>query len=216
MLRHRSAFKIAVLFGCSLLVCALIVVFAKAEFGLEEARGPKLDAGFITTSPSVVTEMLRLADVNEKDIVYDLGCGDGRIVITAARDFGARGVGIDLNPKRVVESMTNAKLAGVDHLVRFEQGNFFEVDFSEATVVALYLPARLNIMLRPILWKQLKVGSRVVSNDSTMGPEWPPEKTSAAGDDGVFKPIYMWTVTEEQKKAVANMTMPTSAVHKGI
>ena len=215
-LRHKTGFRLVVVLGGLLLASILVVVTGKINLGFDEFRGPKLDAGFITTSHEIADEMLRLADVNENDTVYDLGCGDGRIVIAAARDFGATGVGIDLNPKRIAESINNAKAAGVADRTRFEVGNFFEIDFSDATVVMLYLPARLNLQLRPIIWKQLKVGSRVVSNDSTMGPDWPPEKTSAARANGSFNPIYMWTITEEQKKAVAGMKMPTSAVHKGI
>lgn len=165
--------------------------------------GPELDAGFIATYSEVVDGMLKIADINENDLVYDLGCGDGRIVIAAARDYGARGVGIDLNPKRVVEATLNAKTAGVENPVRFERGNFFEVDFSDATVVMLYLPAELNLKLRPYIWKQLKVGARLVSHDSDMGPDWPPEKMVPLGNRGV----YLWTIREEQKKAAAEMDM---------
>ncbi|MCL1886608.1 MAG: methyltransferase domain-containing protein [Betaproteobacteria bacterium] len=201
---RRPWFAMTAFFAASLLVCVLIVVSAKAQFGLDEAMGPELDAGFIVTYPEVVDGMLRIADVNKNDLVYDLGCGDGRIVIAAARDYGARGVGIDLNPKRLAESAVNAKAAGVEDRVRFEYGNFFEVDFSDATVVMLYLPAELNLKLRPYIWKQLKVGARLVSHDNDMGPDWPPEKTAMIGHRGV----YMWTIREEQKKAVENVNLP--------
>lgn len=191
-------------FAGSLAVCVLVVVSAKAQFGLDEFMGPKLDAGFIVTYPEIVDGMLRLAEVNENDLVYDLGCGDGRIVIAAAKKYGARGVGVDLNPKRIAESKANAKAAGVEDKVRFELGNFFEVDFSEATVVALYLPADLNLRLRPYIWKQLKVGARVVSHDNGMGPEWPAERSAPLGHKGIF----MWTITEKQKKAVEHLELP--------
>jgi len=204
-MRQRSMLTIAAFFAASLLICVLIVVFGKAQFGLEEFMGPELDAGFIVTYPEIIDEMLKIADVGENDLVYDLGCGDGRIVIAAAKNYGARGVGIDLNPKRVAESDLNAKAAGVEHLVRFEKGNFFEVDFSDATVVMLYLPAQLNLRLRPYIWKQLPVGARVVSHDNDMGPDWPPEKTVMAG----YRGVHMWTIREEQKKAVANWEPPS-------
>jgi SAM-dependent methyltransferase len=206
-LLRRSWFAFAAFFVASLAVCALVVFSAQAQFGLEEVMGPRLDAGFIATYPEIADGMLRIADVNENDLVYDLGCGDGRIVIAAARDFGARGVGIDLNPKRVTESLINAEAAGVEDRVKFEIGNFYEVDFSDATVVMLYLPAELNIKLRPYLWKRLKVGARVVSHDNGMGDDWPPEKTLLLGNKGV----HMWTIREEQKKAAANITLPEKA-----
>jgi len=213
-LQHRKSFKILAVAGGLLLACLLLVLINTVNLGFDEVRETGLDADFITTSDEIADEMLRLAEVNENDVVYDLGCGDGRIVVAAVRDFGAKGVGIDLNPVRIAESINNARAAGVEDRTRFEVGNFFEVDFSDATVVMLYLPARLNLQLRPIIWKQLKVGSRVVSNDSTMGPDWPPEKTSAArASDASFNPIYMWTITEEQKKAVEGMKTPTSAVN---
>ncbi|WAW11230.1 class I SAM-dependent methyltransferase [Oxalobacter vibrioformis] len=201
---RRPWLAMAVFFAASLLVCVFVVVSGKAQFGLEEVMGPKLDAGFIATYPEIVQGMLEIADVNKNDIVYDLGCGDGRIVIAAARDYGARGVGVDLNPKRVTEAIVNAKAAGVEDRVRFEIGNFFEVDFSDATVVMLYLPAELNLKLRPYIWKQLKVGARLVSHDNDMGPDWPPEKMAQVGNKGVF----MWTITEAQKAAVADVNLP--------
>lgn len=204
---RRSGAALAVLFGASLAVCLLVVFSAQAQFGLEEFMGPKLDAGFIATYPEVVEGMIEIADINERDLVYDLGSGDGRIVIAAARQRGARGVGVDLNPKRITEGIVNAKAAGVENLVRFELGNFFEVDFSDATVVMLYLPAELNLQLRSYIWKQLKVGARVVSHDNDMGPEWPPEKTAPFGNRGIF----MWTITEAQKKAVENWEPPKPA-----
>ncbi len=198
---RRPWLFLAAFFAASLAVCVVVVFSAKAQFGLEEVMGPKLDAGFISTYPEVVREMVEIAGVNKEDLVYDLGCGDGRIVIAAAKARGAKGVCVDLNPKRITEAIVNAKAAGVENLIRFEIGNFFEIDFSDATVVMLYLPAELNIKLRPYIWKQLKVGSRVVSHDNDMGPELPAEKYAPVGNRGVF----MWTVTEEQKKAVALM-----------
>lgn len=194
---RRPWMTMAVFFVASLLLCVFIVVSAKAQFGLDEAMGPELDAGFISTWHEVVDGMLTLGEVKENDIVYDLGCGDGRIVIAAAKERGAKGVGIDLNPKRIDEANINAKAAGVEDKVRFDLGSFFTADFSEATVVMLYLPAELNLKLRPIIWQQLKAGTRIVSHDSDMGPDLLPEKALQVGS----RMIYAWTVTQEQKDA---------------
>jgi ubiquinone/menaquinone biosynthesis C-methylase UbiE len=141
--------------------------------------------------------MLDLANVGKTDVLYDLGCGDGRIVITAARDRGAQGVGIDLNPERIAEARANAKKAGVDGKVKFMVGDLFKADFGNASVVTLYLLPDVNRALRPQLWKQLKVGTRVVSHDFDMGPEWPPQKVEQVGG----KTLYFWTITEANKAA---------------
>jgi SAM-dependent methyltransferase len=158
---------------------------------------PKLDVPFVPTPQEVVDRMLALAMVGKTDTLYDLGCGDGRIVITAARQFGAHGVGIDLNPERIAEAHANAKKAGVDGRVTFRQADLFETDLSPASVVSLYLLPDVNLRLRPRLWAQLKPGSRVVSHAFDMGPEWPPEKTVDA--DG--RTIYLWTITVAHKAA---------------
>lgn len=152
---------------------------------------------YIPTRYAVVDGMLQIAGVGKDDIVYDLGCGDGRIVIAAAREHGAKGVGIDINPWRIAEAHDNAKLAGVADRVQFRKDDLFNVDFSEATVVTLYLLPEINRELRPYLWHQLMVGARVVSHDFDMGHEWPPEKTVQI--DG--KTIYFWTIRDEHKRA---------------
>lgn len=198
-LSKRSKIAIAAFIFVTILVPILVIVAAKNQFGLDEMMGPELDAGFISTWPETADGMVKLAEVNKDDLVYDLGCGDGRIVIAAAKLRGARGVGLDLNPKRVEEAKANAKEAGVENLTTFRLGNFYKDDFSDATVVMLYLPQSINYELRPILWKQLKVGTRVVSNESDMGPEWPAEKIEKVGT----KTIYYWTITEEQKRKAA-------------
>lgn len=156
-----------------------------------------LDVPYVPTLQPVVDKMLDLAGVKAGDVVYDLGCGDGRIVITAA-ERGARGVGIDLNPKRIAEANANAKKAGVSEKVKFMVGNLYQADLSNASVVTLYLLPDVNLKLRPQLWKQLKVGTRVVSHAFDMGKEWPPEKEEKV--DG--KTVYLWTITEENKRAV--------------
>ena len=128
--------------------------------------------------------MLQLAAVSKSDVVYDLGCGDGRIPITAARVYGARGVGVDIDPRRIAEAHANAKQAGVSHLVSFKLQDAMATDVSEATVVTLYLLSSSNLKLRPILTRQLKPGARIVSHAFSMG-DWQADKvdtfTDAAG-----------------------------------
>lgn len=177
---------------------AMLAGFALAlSAASSSAQDVKLDVPYVPTPQEVVNKMLDMAKVKEGDMVYDLGCGDGRIVINAAKR-GARGVGIDLNPQRISEAKANAKEAGVEDRVQFMVGDLFKADFSKADVVTLYLLPSVNRALRPQLWKQLKVGTRVVSHDFDMGPEWPPERTEKVD----YKTIYYWTITEENKKAV--------------
>lgn len=154
---------------------------------------------YVPTPQEVVDKMIDMARVGKNDVVYDLGCGDGRIVITAAKERGARGVGIDLNPERIREANENLQKSGVGERVRFVQGDLFKSDFSEATVVMLYLLPQVNAALRPQLWRQLKVGTRVVSHAFDMGPEWPPEQQALV--DG--RTVYLWTIRPEHKKAAA-------------
>jgi SAM-dependent methyltransferase len=147
------------------------------------------DIGYVPTPPNVVDGMLKLAGVTANDIVYDLGSGDGRIVIAAAKTYKARGVGIDLNPKLVAEARRNAELAGVADRVRFIEGDFFTADISEATVVTLYLLSSINEKLRPKLLRDLKPGARIVSHWFRMG-SWQPDQ-SANPDK---HPIWLWRV----------------------
>lgn len=161
---------------------------------------PRLDVPYVPTPQEVVDRMLALARVEKSDYLIDLGCGDGRIVVSAAREYGAQGLGIDLNPERIAEARANAKKAGVVTRVDFRVANLFETDLSRASVVTLYLLPDVNVKLRPKLWRQLKVGSRVVSHAFDMGPEWPPERT----EDVDGRTIYMWTVGPAQKAALAD------------
>lgn len=132
-------------------------------------------------------------------MLYDLGCGDGRMVVTAAKRYGARGIGMDLDPQRIAEARANAKRAGVENRTQFFVGDLFETDLSDATVVTLYLLNSINRRLRPQLWRQLKAGTRVVSHAFDMGDEWPPEKTERI----LGSTIHFWTITEAQKQAVS-------------
>ena len=154
---------------------------------------------YVPTPPDVVEKMLQMARVGKNDVVYDLGCGDGRIVIAAAKNRGARGVGIDLDPERIKEANENRRAAGVEDRVQFIEGDLFKADFSPATVVTLYLLPQVNAALRPQLWRQLRVGTRVVSHAFDMGPEWPPERTEIV--DG--RTVYYWRIKPSHKKAAA-------------
>jgi SAM-dependent methyltransferase len=155
------------------------------------AQGPSRlpDIFYLPTPDRVVSAMLRTARVGPQDLVYDLGCGDGRIVIAAAKEFGARGVGIDIDPVRVAEATANARQAGVTDRVRFLVQDFFESDLHEATVVTLYLVTSVNLRLRPKLRSELPPGTRVVSHAFNMG-DWEPEQTLDV--DG--RTIYLWTI----------------------
>jgi SAM-dependent methyltransferase len=147
------------------------------------------DVIFVPTPNEVVDKMLELAKVTAKDIVYDLGCGDGRIVITAAQKYGVRAVGIDIDPQRIKEAMANAKAAKVTDKVKFIEGDLFEADIGEATVVTLYLLTRLNEKLKPKLLKDLKPGTRVVSHAFDMG-DWAPEQKASVG----ASTVYLWRI----------------------
>ena len=158
----------------------------------------RLDVPYVPTPQGVVDRMLAMGKVGKNDVLYDLGCGDGRIVVTAAKVHGARGTGIDLNPVRIAEAKENAKKAGVLDRTTFKVGDLFEADVSQATVVTLYLLPTINVKRRPRLWQQLKVGSPIVSHAFDMGPEWPPEKK----DEFEGRTIYQWTITQANKRAV--------------
>ena len=147
------------------------------------------DVIYVPTPQNVVDAMLKMANVTEKDVVYDLGSGDGRIPITAAEKYGARGVGIDINPERIKEANANLAKSKAGDKVRFLNQDLFETDLSPATVITLYLLPSLNQKLIPKL-KQLKPGTRIVSHSFDMGTDWPPEKT----EDVQGRMIYFWTI----------------------
>lgn len=151
------------------------------------------DVVYVPTPQEVVDKMLALAKVTKDDVIYDLGSGDGRIPITAAQKFGTRGVGIDINPERIQEANANAQKAGVSDRVKFLNQDLFSSNFSEATVVTLYLLPELNVKLRPQLFKQLKPGTRVVSHDFDMG-DWKPDQVVQTQDGSN---VYLWTIPEE-------------------
>ena len=161
-------------------------------FGCSTA-GIKLDAPYVSTPQPVVEEMLRLAKVGPADNVYDLGCGDGRFVIAAAEKFGARGVGIDLDPARLSEAVAGAKRAGVTGRVSFRQEDLFKTDFSTATVVTLFLFTELNERLAPRLRSSLKPGARIVAYQFGI-PGWPPDERSQVNIEGNSHDMFLWRI----------------------
>jgi ubiquinone/menaquinone biosynthesis C-methylase UbiE len=177
-MHRRSAF------GLSLLGFICLALPATA---VQESLAP-----YVPTPQEVVDRMLALAEVTAKDVVYDLGCGDGRIVITAAQKYGAHGVGVDIDPERIQESQANAKKAGVANLVSFKLQDATKVDVSPASVVTLYLLSSSNLKLRPILTRELKPGARIVSHAFSMG-DWEPFKTDTFQDqNGYTRTLYLW------------------------
>jgi SAM-dependent methyltransferase len=158
--------------------------------GLTASRAP--DVPYEPTPHPVVTEMLALAQVGANDVVYDLGCGDGRIVIAAVK-LGARGVCVDIDPQRIRESRANAQRAGVAERIVFLNQDLFETDIGDATVVTLFLWPRVNLKLRPKLWRDLAPGARVVSYVHTMG-DWPPQETRNVEGALGSRMLYLWVV----------------------
>jgi 16S rRNA G966 N2-methylase RsmD len=171
----------------ALIVLALLSAPAAAQQAPGTLRQP--DVIYVPTPQEVVDAMLQMANVTAKDVVYDLGSGDGRIPITAAQKFGARAVGIDIDPQRIKEANENLAKANVGDKVKFLNQDLFTTDLGQATVITLYLLPSLNVKLMPKL-KQLKPGTRIVSHSFDMGSEWPPEKTQ----DVQGRTIYYWTI----------------------
>jgi len=157
------------------------------------------DVRYEPTPYSTVRAMLKLADVGSNDVVYDLGSGDGRIVVTAAKEFGARGVGVEIDPALVKEARENARRAGVEDKVKFVEGDMYKTDLSAATVVTLFLHPDPNLKLRPKLLAELKPKSRVVSYIWDMG-DWKPERVQPVGD-GHYK-IFLWRISDSLPQSV--------------
>jgi len=187
--------------ACSRLAAAVLSISIATAQSSQPERKP--DVPYVPTTDEAVQTMLKLAGVKKADIVYDLGCGDGRIVIAAAVTYGARGVGIDIDPDRIREANENAKKAHVENLVRFEEKDLFEADFHEATVVTLFLLPNINLRLRPKLIKELKPGTRIVSNTFDMG-DWKPDKEETLGEIDVdaylSRKFYLWHVPQINEK----------------
>ncbi len=185
----RKSVAIAAIVGVTLPGVGLRSASAQAQTA---PRTSQSLAPYVPTEQDVVERMLELAGVTSKDIVYDLGCGDGRIPITVARKYGARGVGVDIDPRRIAESRANARKAGVEQLVEFRLQDAMTADVSPATVVTLFLLSSSNLKLRPLLTRQLKPGSRIVSHEFSMG-DWEPVKVDDFRDrSGSVHVLYVW------------------------
>ncbi len=178
----RASVRIALIAG---------IVLAAAVAG--PAQDLSLDVPYVPTRYPVVDEMLRLARIAKDDVVYDLGCGDGRLVIGAAVKYGARGVGFDIDPERIKECLENAEKAGVQDRVRFILGDLFEADFREATVMPMYLLTTVNLKLRPKILRELRPGSRVVSHNFGMD-SWTPDERSEVRVEDIAHDVYLWIV----------------------
>ena len=171
----------------------LVAALCAATPVLSQTRTP--DVIFVPTPQEVVEDMLRLADVKKGDVLYDLGSGDGRIPVTAAKKYGVRAVGIDIDPDRIAEAGDNARKAGVSQQVEFRLGDIFTMDFREATVVTLYLLPELNVKLRPRLWAELKPGTRIVSHQFDMD-DWRPDKKLESNG----RTVYFWTIPDPKQR----------------
>ncbi len=182
----------------------LVTALLSASLALAQnaGAGREPDVPYVPTTETAVKAMLQLAKVKRSDVVYDLGCGDGRIIVAAAKNYGARGVGIDIDPVRIREAKENARRAGVENRVEFREQDLFQADFHEATIVALFLLPAINRRLRPQL-EMLKPGTRIVSNTFEIG-DWKPARElvvkNDANDDYYFgsRRLFLWIVPERK------------------
>jgi len=176
-----------------LLICALLALAAGCDSGLSTQTLRAPDVPYEPTPQHIVAEMLDMAKVTSADVVYDLGCGDGRIVITAVKDRGARGVCVDIDPKRIEESRENAQKAGVADRITFLNQDLFETDIRDATVVTLFLWPAVNMKLRPKLWRELRPDTRVVSFVHDMR-DWTPQETRTVQSTYGTRKLYLWII----------------------
>lgn len=212
-LRKRLASICAAGFMCVTLISLADPAFAKASLRKSEPangtqRQPrrtkpirKPDVIYYSTPPETVNEMLRMAQIKKGDVLYDLGSGDGRIPIAAARQYGVRAVGIEIDPKLIIEAEQNARAANVASLVKFRNDDMFRTSLREATVVTLYLSEKLNVLLRPKLLRELRPGTRIVSHDFKMG-NWKPEQTVRVPWGKLYRTVYLWTVPDQRKTSM--------------
>ena len=184
---RRIAQRVSLAALCLCSMASVGPLASAAQKTVTPTRTP--DVIYVPTPPEVVKAMLETAGVTAKDLVYDLGCGDGRIVIEAAKTYGARGVGIDIDPERIKEATANAAKAGVGDRVKFIQADLFETDLRPATVVTLYLLESLNLKLQPKLVSELKPGTRIVSHAFSMGPWTPDQELTVEG-----RRVYLWKI----------------------
>jgi hypothetical protein len=184
----------------SIALVLLLIAPAVFNFAVARAQEGKI-VPYVPTPQGVVERMLELAQVKKGDVLYDLGSGDGRIVVTAAKKYGVRAIGFEIDPARIKEATENIKKAGVGHLVEIRQQDIRTVDLSPASVLTMYLLPEVNLMIRPNIWKQMKPGSRVVSHDFDMG-EWKPLKTENMKDSSNWDhTLYLWHVQSAGKQA---------------
>jgi SAM-dependent methyltransferase len=178
--------------GLALLLSGCAALEWLGDTSLTDGVAPVFDpeVPYFPSTDEAVEGMLKLAGTGPSDLVYDLGCGDGRIVIAAAKDFGARGVGIEIDPAPLRMALYQVRRAGVEDRVRFVRGDLFEADIREATVVTLFLSETLNRRLLPKLLRELAPGTRIVAHRYGFGDDWPPQKTVQAGASS----LYLWTV----------------------
>ena len=186
--------------------CLAMVSFASAQVITQDAKQDakevhEPDVIYVPTPQNVVDKMLEIAKVQKTDLLYDLGCGDGRIVATAAKKYGCEAVGYDIDPIRIEESLETVRMNGVEQLVKIEQRDIFTLDLSPANVVTLYLLPELNVKLIPQL-KQLKPGSRIVSHDFRMKGVKPDMMVRLSGDDGKTHKVFLWTTPLKMRKNV--------------
>jgi hypothetical protein len=167
-----------------------------------EHRGTSAAYGYEGTPHSVVPAMIALAEVSSEDVVYEPGCGDARVLIASIKAGARKGLGVDIDPDLAEVAYAEVKAAGVEDKVEIRWGNALSVDMSEATVVFLFMGEAFNLVMRPLLWKQLRVGARVVSNDFHMG-DWKPDRTLRVETPGRTYVLYRWTITQEIKNKAA-------------
>ncbi|MGQ0734230.1 MAG: SAM-dependent methyltransferase [Acidobacteriota bacterium] len=185
-------FAAGLISAAAVVACLGLAAGAPAQTAAQKRPDAAQLAPYVPSPQEVVDRMLRLAGVGRGDVVYDLGCGDGRIPITAAKVYGARGVGVDIDPQRIAEATANAKRDGVTHLVSFRLQDAMTTDLTEATVVTLYLLSSSNLKLRPMLTRQLKPGSRIVSHAFSMG-DWEADNVDTFVDTSrSTRTLYLW------------------------
>jgi SAM-dependent methyltransferase len=194
----KEAIMKAVARIASIAVVVALVQSVDFDLNLVRAQEGKI-VPYVPTPQEVVERMLDLAQVKKGDVVYDLGSGDGRIVVTAAKKYGVKAVGFEIDPQRIKESHENIKKAGVENLVEIRQQDIRTVDLAPATVLTMYLLPEVNLMIRPNIWKQMKPGSRIVSHDFDMG-DWKPLKTENIKDGSSWDhTLYLWHVEAPKK-----------------
>jgi SAM-dependent methyltransferase len=181
-------------------IATLTVLLAITTAIAQTTTTVEKDVPYVPTNERVVQEMLKVAKVTKNDLLYDLGCGDGRIVITAAKQYGARGIGIDIDPERIKEAEENARIAGVSDRVTFMQGDLFKADIRDATVVTMYLLPAVNMKLRPKLLGDLRPGTRIVSHNYDLG-DWAPRQKLRVNVGSVEHDVYFWVVPQRTGRA---------------